>query len=95
MILLDACVLLNLCATDRLEQIGRSVAGGFSVCEAVREETLFLRDPSDLTHPLKPVVIDPLADWLRRHGPPKEVFFAQDHKPGECIQTDLTCANEL
>lgn len=36
-----------------------------------------------------------VADWLRRHGPPKEVFFAQEHKPGECIQTDWTCANEL
>jgi transposase len=36
-----------------------------------------------------------VADWLRRHGPAKEVFFAQDHKPGECIQTDWTCANEF
>lgn len=35
------------------------------------------------------------ADWLRRHGPPKEVFFAQKHEPGECLQTDWTKANEL
>lgn len=35
------------------------------------------------------------ADWLRRHGPPKEVFFAQKHEPGECLQTDWTNANEL
>ena len=35
------------------------------------------------------------SDWLRRHGPPKEVFFAQVHEPGECIQTDWTNANEL
>ena len=35
------------------------------------------------------------AEWLRRHGPPKEVFFAQIHAPGECVQTDWTCANEL
>lgn len=35
------------------------------------------------------------TDWLRRHGPPKEVFFAQVHEPGECIQTDWTNANEL
>jgi len=35
------------------------------------------------------------GDWLRRHGPPKEVFFAQIHEPGECIQTDWTNANEL
>lgn len=36
-----------------------------------------------------------VADWLCRHGPPKEVFFAQVHEPGECIQTDWTNANEL
>jgi hypothetical protein len=35
------------------------------------------------------------TDWLHRHGPPKEVFFAQVHEPGECIQTDWTNANEL
>jgi transposase len=35
------------------------------------------------------------TDWLRRHGPPKEVFFAQVHEPGECIQTDWTNASEL
>jgi transposase InsO family protein len=36
-----------------------------------------------------------VVDWHRRHGPPKEVFFAQVHAPGECIQTDWTNANEL
>jgi transposase InsO family protein len=34
-------------------------------------------------------------NWRRRHGPPKEVFFAQVHVAGECIQTDWTNANEL
>jgi hypothetical protein len=59
MILLDACVLLNLCATDRLEEIGRCVPGGFTVCAAVRQEALFLRDPADSNQPLKPLVLDP------------------------------------
>src|ERR1039457_3400958 len=36
-----------------------------------------------------------VSEWLRRHGPPKEVFFAQVHEMGECIQTDWTNANEL
>jgi hypothetical protein len=36
-----------------------------------------------------------VSEWLRRHGPPKEVFFAQVHEAGECIQTDWTNANEL
>lgn len=62
MILLDACVLLNLCATDRLEEIGRTVPGGFSVCTAVRAEALYLRDPNDVAQPLKPVVMDPFFE---------------------------------
>lgn len=36
-----------------------------------------------------------VTEWLRRNGPPKEVFFAQSHEPGECIQTDWTHASEL
>src|SRR5690606_22341801 len=33
--------------------------------------------------------------WHAQEGPGKEVFFAQDHRPGEALQTDFTCANEL
>ena len=36
-----------------------------------------------------------VSEWLRRHGPPKEVFFAQVHEMGECVQTDWTNADEL
>lgn len=36
-----------------------------------------------------------MTNWLHHHGPPKEVFFAQVHVAGECIQTDWTNANEL
>lgn len=36
-----------------------------------------------------------ISEWLHRNGPPKEVFFAQSHTPGEAIQTDWTCAKEL
>lgn len=36
-----------------------------------------------------------VADWLCRQGPPKEVFFAQTHEPGECVQTDWTNCNAL
>ena len=28
--------------------------------------------------------------WRAQEGPPKEVFFAQDHRPGEAFQTDFT-----
>lgn len=33
--------------------------------------------------------------WRAQAGPFKEVFFAQDHRPGEALQTDFTVANEL
>ncbi len=33
--------------------------------------------------------------WRATEGPPKEVFFAQEHRPGEAIQTDFTSGNEL
>lgn len=33
--------------------------------------------------------------WRRRHGPPKEVFFAQVLVPGQSIQVDWTHADEL
>jgi len=36
-----------------------------------------------------------IREWRAIHGPPKEVFFAQMHRPGEAMQTDFTSANEL
>ncbi len=33
--------------------------------------------------------------WRAREGPEKEVFFQQEHRPGEAAQTDFTRANEL
>jgi transposase InsO family protein len=33
--------------------------------------------------------------WRATDGPAKEVFFAQEHRPGEAMQTDFTSCNEL
>lgn len=33
--------------------------------------------------------------WRALSGPPKEVFFPQEHRPGEAMQTDFWVANEL
>jgi transposase InsO family protein len=33
--------------------------------------------------------------WLAQHGPDKVVFFAQEHRPGEAMQTDFTWGTEL
>lgn len=36
-----------------------------------------------------------VQQWRAQEGPPKEVFFAQEHRPGEAMQTDFTWASEL
>ena len=36
-----------------------------------------------------------VRQWRALEGPPKEVFFAQQHRPGEAMQTDFTWATEL
>lgn len=36
-----------------------------------------------------------LKRWRAQAGPPKEVFFAQEHRPGEALQTDFTSGNKL
>jgi hypothetical protein len=36
-----------------------------------------------------------VRDWRAQHGPEKEVYFAQVHRPGEAMQTDFFNANEL
>lgn len=36
-----------------------------------------------------------VREWRALEGPDKEVFFAQQHRPGEAMQTDFTWCNEL
>jgi len=36
-----------------------------------------------------------VRQWRARFGPPKDVFFPQQHRPGEAAQTDFTWTTEL
>jgi transposase len=36
-----------------------------------------------------------VREWRALHGPEKTLFFEQEHRPGEAMQTDFTSANEL
>jgi hypothetical protein len=36
-----------------------------------------------------------VKQWRAEHGPPREIFFAQEHRPGEAMQTDFTWGSEL
>ena len=36
-----------------------------------------------------------VREWRAMEGPPKEVYFAQEHRPGEAMQTDFTRVTEF
>ena len=36
-----------------------------------------------------------VLEWRAKEGPEREVFFAQEHRPGEAMQTDFTHCEEL
>ena len=36
-----------------------------------------------------------ISYWRATEGPPREVFFAQEHRPGELCQSDFTHCREL
>jgi transposase len=36
-----------------------------------------------------------VLEWRGKEGPEREVFFAQEHRPGEAMQTDFTHCEEL
>jgi hypothetical protein len=36
-----------------------------------------------------------VKEWRATHGPDRQVFFAQEHRPGEAAQTDFTHGTEL
>lgn len=36
-----------------------------------------------------------VKQWRAEHGPPKEIFLPQQHRPGEALQTDFTAGSAL
>src|SRR3954470_290959 len=101
LILLDACCLLNLHATRRLEQILLTVQGRFAVAERVAAETLYTRrggsgddadekDPVDIRPLIAPGLLEELpvetADEAASY-----VGFAAQLDDGEA----MTCALAL
>ncbi len=60
-VVLDACVLINVLASGRAEDILRGGQGKFVVCSVVKGESIFLR-PVDSSAPPDEVTLDPLTD---------------------------------
>jgi predicted nucleic acid-binding protein len=59
-VLLDACVLINLLASEEIDSILRIAGQEFKICDAVEKESLYLRpdDPQELSP--NAVQLDPL-----------------------------------
>jgi len=60
-LVVDTCVLINLLATERLDEIALHVAPGLLVCSAVASESIYLR-PLDVTQQPEQVVLDPFFE---------------------------------
>jgi len=58
-------------------------------------EDLLARKPGQYTEGQLRTLQRRIRRWRATEGPDKEVFFAQEHRPGEAMQTDFTSGNEL
>ena len=59
---LDACVLINLCATERTAEIAATLNVRFVVPRQVSDETFFLRPPNGIGEPRIAIELDALVD---------------------------------
>jgi hypothetical protein len=58
-------------------------------------EDLMRRKPGEHTMAQLRTLQRRVRTWLAAEGPEKRVYFAQNHRPGEALQTDFTWATEL
>lgn len=58
-------------------------------------EYLQQREPSQFSDGQVRTLQRRMKNWRALEGPPREVFFAQDHDPGELCQSDFTHCREL
>jgi hypothetical protein len=58
-------------------------------------EDLVARRPARYTEGQLRTLQRRIKQWRAEHGPEKEIFLPQQHRPGEAMQTDFTRAGEL
>ena len=58
-------------------------------------EVLIAEDPARFSMGQLRTMQRRLRDWRALNGPDREVFFPQEHRPGEQGALDFTCCNEL
>jgi hypothetical protein len=84
---------------DPLAKIWEPVAAMLRDAPELEAQTLFeyflARPDSGLAAPHLRTFQRRVRQWRATHGPQREVFFAQERKPGELMQLDWTYAREL
>jgi transposase len=84
---------------DPFEEVWPSIVEQLRLQPRLQARTLF--DDLVVKHPGR---FDPgqlrtlqrrMKQWRAEDGPEKELFFAQEHRPGEAMQTDFTSMNSL
>ena len=76
----DACVLINLCATDRLGEIAASLSVRFVVVEQVADETFYLRSELGAQEPRTLVDLETfIAQGVI------EIVSLEDHEFLDCL----------
>ncbi len=58
-------------------------------------EDLLARRPESYTEGQLRTLQRRVKQWRAEHGPEKEIFLPQQHRPGEAMQTDFTSTGEL
>ena len=101
--ILDACVLINLLATGRLEDVAKALGTPFLICDVVRAETLFLRNPNDPETPKDPIDLSPflrdgiLEETTTRSEDEEAAFvaFATQLDDGEAMTLAIALSRDL
>ena len=84
---------------DFFADVWQEVEGNLQINPALEAKTLFedlqRRYPGRFADGQLRTLQRRVKRWRALQGPPKEVFFAQVHKPGELCQSDFTSMNSL
>jgi hypothetical protein len=84
---------------DPFEADWEEIAGRLSEAPELEAKTLFedllRRRPGHYEEGQLRTLQRRVKQWRAEHGPAKEIFFPQEHRPGEALQTDFTEAKSL
>jgi hypothetical protein len=84
---------------DPFDTVWEEIAGRIHVNPGLQAKTLFedlqRRFPGDFQDGQLRTLQRKIKHWRATHGPDKEIFFPQEHKPGQLGASDFTYMNSL